>query len=242
MIRLAKLMSLRGLCSRREAESFIDQGQVLVNGILISEQGVKVAEDAVIELLDEAKESQDEKVTIILNKPIGYVSCQPEKGYTPAVALLKSENQFGNDLRLKPYHFDKLAVCGRLDIDSQGLLLFTQDGRLVKEIIGPDSHIEKEYLVRVEGVISKEQVQMLSFGLSLDGKKLKRAKVALIDPHFFNIVLTEGKKRQIRRMCDEVGLRVTSIKRVRIGSIRLGKLPLGQWRSLSMKGGMAKAP
>lgn len=234
MMRVSKLMSLRGICSRREAERFIEEGLVRVNGILISEQGVKVSEDAHVELLDKAKEAQNDKVTLILNKPIGYVSCQPEKGYKPAITLIKPENQFGKELKLKPHHFEKLAVCGRLDIDSQGLLLFTQDGRLVKEIIGPESHVEKEYLVRVEGFVTKEQVQKLSWGLSLDGKRLKPAKVTLIDPHYFNIVLTEGKKRQIRRMCDEVGLKVISLKRVRIGSFRLGKLPLGQWRSLSI--------
>jgi 23S rRNA pseudouridine2604 synthase len=172
-------------------------------------------------------------VTILLNKPIGYVSAQPEKGYTPAIMLINASNQVKNNgLAFNPGHRNKLAVVGRLDIDSKGLLILSQDGVLVKKIIGPESLIEKEYLVRVEGNVSEEALRKLRFGLYLDGKALKRAKVDLLQNNLLKIVLIEGKKRQIRRMCDLVGLKVVNLKRVRIGNVLLGDLPEGKWRFL----------
>jgi len=231
--RLSKVMSERGICSRREAEHFIDLGQILVDGQLITKQGTKVSPNAVIELLPQAKKCQNNKVTILLNKPIGYVSAQPEKGYTPAIMLINASNQVKNKgLAFNPGHRNKLAVVGRLDIDSKGLLVLSQDGVLVKKIIGPESLIEKEYLVRVEGNVSEEALRKLRFGLYLDGKALKRAKVELLQNNLLKIVLIEGKKRQIRRMCDLVGLKVVNLKRVRIGNVLLGDLPEGKWRFL----------
>lgn len=117
-----------------------------------------------------------------------------------------------------------------MDIDSQGLLLFTQDGRIAKKIIGEDSNIEKEYLVRVEGKLPADKLKLLNHGLSLDGKALKPAKVEWLNEDQLRFVLKEGKKRQIRRMCELVGLKVTGLKRVRVGNLKLGKLPEGQWR------------
>jgi len=172
-------------------------------------------------------------VTILLNKPVGYVSAQPEDDYEPAVVLIKPENHFGNQKRqLQTRDFDGLAVAGRLDIDSQGLLIFTQDGRLAKKLIGENSEVEKEYLVRVQGALPKSQLELLRYGLSLDGKKLKPAHVEWQNEDQLKFILREGKKRQIRRMCEAVGLRVTGLKRVRVGNIKLAKLPEGQWRYL----------
>ena len=125
-----------------------------------------------------------------------------------------------------------MAVAGRLDIDSQGLLLFTQDGRIAKKIIGDNGKIEKEYIVRVEGLLPDNKLRLLRHGLELDGKPLKPAKVEWINEDQLRFVLTEGKKRQIRRMCEMVGLRITGLKRVRIGKIKLGHLPEGKWRFL----------
>jgi 23S rRNA pseudouridine2604 synthase len=125
-----------------------------------------------------------------------------------------------------------LAPAGRLDIDSVGLIVFTQDGRIAKQLIGQDSQIEKEYLVRVEGTLSAEGLEKLNFGLSLDGQPLKRAKVSWQNEDQLRFALREGKKRQIRRMCELVGLKVTGLKRIRIGSVVLGKLAEGQWRYL----------
>lgn len=232
-VRLSKLMSDRGLCSRREADAYIAAGQVLVDGEIVSVLGTKVSVTSLITLKDQAQSKQDSKVTILLNKPIGYVSTQPEKGYIPAIDLIRPENQFSGDKRrLEPDHRKNLNVAGRLDIDSKGLLIFTQDGTLVKKIIGPDSNMEKEYLVRVEGRITKQSLQKLCFGLSLDGKPLKPAVVELLEPQLLCFILKEGKKRQIRRMCELVNLKVVKLKRVRIGAILLGNLPEGKWRFL----------
>src|SRR4030095_2610584 len=151
MVRLSKLMANRGICSRREADAFIEHGLVSVNGVVVNQLGAKVAPDAEITLAPHGVKKQKGLISIILKKPVGYVSAQPEPGYTPAVKLITMANQFGkSDERLKPEHLKGLAVAGRLDIESQGLLLFTQDGRLAKKIIGEDSHVEKEYVVRVE--------------------------------------------------------------------------------------------
>lgn len=232
-IRLSKLMAQRGICSRREADAFIEKGLVIVDGHPVNQLGTKVSPDADIKLAPQAKSQQTKLVTILLNKPIGYVSAQPEPGYTPAIKLITPENMFGrSNLRLKPEHFKGLAVAGRLDIDSQGLLLFTQDGRLAKKIIGEDHTIEKEYLVRVSGNLTKEGLSLLRHGLELDGKPLLPARVEWLNRDQLRFILMEGKKRQIRRMCELVGLRIIGLKRVRIGRIMLGNLPEGKWRFL----------
>lgn len=231
LIRLSKLMATRGICSRREADSFIERGQVLVDGEVVNQLGAKVSPSVTITLARQARQQQTSLVTIILNKPIGYVSAQPEPGYTPAITLLTPENCFGTQ-NLRREHLQGLAVAGRLDIDSQGLLLFTQDGRIAKRVIGENSGIEKEYLVRVNGDLPDEQLRFLRFGLQLDGKPLKPARVEWVNREQLRFVLTEGRKRQIRRMCDLVGLKVLGLKRVRIGKLRLGNLPEGKWRML----------
>ena len=125
-----------------------------------------------------------------------------------------------------------LAPAGRLDVDSTGLLVMTQDGRVARQLIGDDSDVDKEYLVRVTGQLSADGLKQLNHGLSLDGKKLRPAKVNWQNEDQLRFVLREGRKRQIRRMCELVGLRVVGLKRIRIGKIKLGNLPVGQWRIL----------
>jgi 23S rRNA pseudouridine2604 synthase len=233
MVRLSKLMAQRGVCSRREADAFIEQGMVSVNGVIVDQLGAKVAPDAEITLASQAVKKQKELITIILNKPVGYVSAQPEPGYAPAIKLITVANQFGKgNKRLMPEHLKGLAVAGRLDIDSQGLLLFTQDGRLAKKIIGEESRVEKEYIVRVRGSLSDGGLRLLRGGLELDGRPLRPAQVEWINRDQLRFVLREGRKRQIRRMCDLVGLKVVGLKRVRVGDIKLGELPEGKWRFL----------
>jgi 23S rRNA pseudouridine2604 synthase len=230
-VRLSKLMAEKGICSRREADDYISRGLVLVNGEKIDQLGTKVSRDVKITLESQALKQQKRLATIILNKPVGYVSAQPEPQYTPAIRLITLENQFGDSKqRLTLESMKGLAVAGRLDIDSQGVLLFTQDGRIAKKVIGEDSKIDKEYIVRVEGKLPQDKLKLLRHGLYLDGKALKPAQVDWINEDQLRFILNEGKKRQIRRMCEAVGLRVTGLKRVRIGNIRLGKLPEGQWR------------
>jgi 23S rRNA pseudouridine2604 synthase len=239
LVRLSKLMGERGLCSRREADEYIQNGWVKVDGQIVNTLGTKVTRKVTIQLLREAQVLQSSQVTVILNKPIGYVSAQPEKGYIPAIQLLTSDRMYkinseeNSLLKFSPRDLDHLAVVGRLDIDSQGLLLFTQDGRLAKKIIGQDSETEKEYLVRVKGTLSSEQLNLLNFGLSLDDEKLKPAHVEWINNDQLRFVLKQGKKRQVRRMCELVGLEVVGLKRVRIGNLMLSDLPEGQWRFLS---------
>jgi len=234
-VRLSKLMSERGLCSRREADVFIERGWVYVDGVQITELGTRIDPGQTITLNKQAQETQSRRVTILLNKPIGYVSGQPEPGFKAAVTLVTADNHFAGDRskqRFSPAQLRGLAPAGRLDIDSLGLLVLTQDGRIARQLIGDDSKIEKEYLVRVEGRLSEKGLQLLNHGLSLDGVALKPAKVSWQNEDQLRFVLKEGKKRQIRRMCELVGLKVVGLKRIRIGQVKLGDLPIGQWRYL----------
>ncbi|AMG88780.1 pseudouridine synthase [Bordetella bronchiseptica] len=234
-VRISKLMSERGLCSRREADSYIERGWVRVDGVVVSELGARAFPDQAITLERAAAARQTARVTILLHKPVGYVSGQAEKGYTPAVALIDARSRYAGDrapLRFERGQLQGLAVAGRLDIDSQGLLVLTQDGRIAKKLIGEDSEVDKEYLVRVQGRLSEAGLALLNHGLSLDGKPLRPAQVRWQNADQLRFVLREGKKRQIRRMCELVGLRVVGLKRVRIGRVSLGDLPVGQWRYL----------
>lgn len=233
-VRLSKLMAQRGLCSRREADEYIERGLVLVDGVRISTLGSKVFEHQTITLEAAAQQIQDERVTILVNKPVGYVSGQPEREYPPAAKLITPENQDPNvaPQQLLREHFDGLAPAGRLDIDSRGLLVFTNDGRIAKLLTSERGEIEKEYMVRFRGELREEQLAMLREGLSLDGKKLRPARVELISEDRLRFELHEGRHRQIRRMCDAVGLQILSLMRVRIGKVRLGQLAEGCWRFL----------
>ena len=233
--RLSKRMAELGLCSRREADDWITNGWVKVDGVIIDTLGTRIKPDAEIVISGYAREHQAENVTILLHKPVGYVSGQAEDGYEPAVVLVKPENQWPEDSTRKTFQrgfLKGLAPAGRLDIDSTGLLVLTQDGRVARHLIGDDSKVEKEYLVRVEGELSETGLKKLNHGLSLDGEALKPAKVSWQNEDQLRFVLREGKKRQIRRMCELVGLKVIGLKRIRIGSVTLGKLPVGQWRYL----------
>ena len=233
--RLSKRMGELGLCSRREADEWIENGWVKVNGQVVTTLGVRVPVDARIEVDPEAKKHQSEQVTILLNKPVGYVSGQPEDNHQPAMVLIKPENRWAEDpspTKFRHGHLRGLAPAGRLDIDSTGLIVFTQDGRVAKRLIGAGTEVEKEYLVRVEGELTEEGMKLLHHGLELDGVKLKPARVSWANEGQLRFVLREGRKRQIRRMCEMVGLTVTALKRVRTGGVPLGKLPVGQWRYL----------
>lgn len=233
--RLSKIMAARGMCSRREADRYIERGLVLVDGQVISELGTKVSPDVEIELAEAGKKRQEAQATFLLNKPVGYVSAQPEDGHKPAEVLLRKETRWNQDKsrrRFQPRQLKGLAPAGRLDIDSTGLLVLTQDGRVARRIIGEDSDVDKEYLVRVTGQLSEKGLRLLNHGLSLDDKPLKPAKVSWQNEDQLRFVLHEGKKRQIRRMCELVGLKVVGLKRIRIGHVMLGNLPSGQWRYL----------
>ena len=245
LMRLSKRMSELGMCSRREADEWIEKGWVLVDGARIDTLGTKVRADQKIEIDERASAAQAAQVTILLHKPVGYVSGQAEDGYEPAAVLITRANRWSGDhspVRFSPQHLHALAPAGRLDIDSTGLLVLTQNGVIAKQLIGEQSDIDKEYLVRVrfgERLIDIDQhfpaesLAKLRHGLELDGVALKPALVSWQNGEQLRFVLREGKKRQIRRMCELVGLDVIGLKRVRMGRVMLGALPQGQWRYLS---------
>ena len=265
--RLNKRMAELRMASRREADDWIARGWVKVNGQVAS-MGMQVTASDRIEVNKQAQGQQANQVTILINKPMGIVSGQAEDGHLPAITLVQPQNRWADDnarFFFHPRQLQSLVPAGRLDIDSIGLLVLTQDGRVARQLIGEDSHIEKEYLVRVvykglsptgvpepagsgdelvnihendpvssnvQAVFPPALLAKLRHGLSLDGQALKPAKVTWQNPEQLRVVLTEGKKRQIRRMCELVGLKVVGLKRVRIGNVMLGNLPLGQWRYL----------
>lgn len=234
-LRLSKRMAELGLCSRREADEYIERGWVKVDGVVVDVLGSRVLPSQRIELDRNAAAVQNLRVTVLINKPVGFVSGQAEQGYKPAVTLFTPENHYEGDrsgIEFNRGQLRGLAPAGRLDIDSTGLLVLTQDGRVAKTLIGDETNIEKEYLVRVEGMLSNEGMALLNHGLSLDGHALRPAKVSWQNENQLRFVLREGKKRQIRRMCELVGLKVVGLKRIRIGRIPLSDLPVGQWRFL----------
>jgi 23S rRNA pseudouridine2604 synthase len=236
--RLSKRMTALGLASRREADEWIEAGWVRVDGRM-AVLGQRVGPQAQITIDPAAHRQQAQRVTILLHKPIGWVSGQAEDGHEPASTLVRPENRWAEDrtgMAWHPGHLRSLAPAGRLDIDSTGLLVLTQDGRIAKLLIGDESKVEKEYLVRVayqgDGRLPDSALALLQHGLELDGQPLRPAKVSWQNEDQLRFVLREGKKRQIRRMCEAVGLTVLALKRVRIGSVALGHLPVGQWRYL----------
>ncbi|MBX9831719.1 MAG: RNA-binding protein [Burkholderiaceae bacterium] len=271
-VRLNKRMAELGMASRREADEWIGKGWVKVDG-KVAEMGMQVLPGVRIEIDKQAQGQQANQVTILLNKPIGLVSGQAEDGHEPAITLIQPQNRWAECNARFFFHgsqLKSLVPAGRLDIDSTGLLVLTQDGRVARQLIGEDSVMEKEYLVRVvytgvansaaanspaatyggkvqqlsriddddpvsadvQSVFPPEKLRLLRHGLHLDDQALKPAKVEWQNPEQLRFVLTEGKKRQIRRMCELVGLRVVGLKRVRVGKVMLGNLPVGQWRYL----------
>ena len=240
-MRLSKRMSELGIASRREADEWIVRGWVRVDGRVVSELGSRVVAGQHITIDARARNAQSQLVTVLLNKPVGYVSGQAEDGYQPARVLVTPDRQWREDrsgIRFVPQHLRSLVPAGRLDIDSVGLLVLTQDGRIAKQLVGEDSELEKEYLVRVASPpgapLGAGQLALLNHGLELDGAALKPALVEWANDDQLRFVLKEGKKRQIRRMCELVGLQVLGLKRVRIGAVMLGALPAGAWRYLRM--------
>ncbi len=238
LVRLSKLMADQGICSRREADLCIEKGWVKVDGLIINQLGTKVSPKAQITLLEDAYQWIKSKLTVMINKPVGYVSGQAEDNYKPASTLLTETNQVrspGDSAPPSRLQMMSLAPAGRLDIDSWGLLILTQDGRVARSIISPDSQMKKEYLVWVDGQITAAKIAQLRYGLKLDDKSLLPAEVEHVKDNQLRFVLQEGKKRQIRRMCELVELQVTGLLRTRVGPILLGNLKPNQWRYLSRK-------
>ena len=226
-----KWLAQSGVCSRREADELIAAGAVLIDGERVSDAGRKISVGQTLVLNDRAELGLEAQISVMIHKPVGVVSAQPDPGQTPAARLLTSERQAGSGS--VPSSRASLPPLGRLDQDSRGLLMLSEDGVLAKAIIGPESEVDKEYVVTVAGKVTREKVQKLRHGLELDGRKLKPAKVTLQDVQVLRFVLNEGRNRQIRRMCELVELEVTDLIRVRIGPLLLGDLPEGKWRHLT---------
>ncbi|HZZ32569.1 MAG TPA: pseudouridine synthase [Phenylobacterium sp.] len=227
--RVNKWLGQSGVCSRREAEGLIERGLISIDGEVVTDTGRKILPGQTLTLSDS---DGPKALSVVLHKPMGIVSAQPEPGQTPAVRLLTRTALVGESPTI-PDRDTRLAPLGRLDMDSRGLLLLSDDGVLAKAIIGPDSDLEKEYLVRVTGKITPEKIARLCHGLTMDGRQLKPAKVSVVQGQELRFILKEGRNRQIRRMCELVGMHVMDLVRIRIGSLRLGDLPEGQWRVLT---------
>jgi 23S rRNA pseudouridine2604 synthase len=230
--RVNRWLAQSGVCSRREAEALIAEGLVSIDGETVADAGRKIAPGQTLVLADRGAAALAGALTVVLNKPVGVVSAQPEPGQVPAARLLTREALVGESPVI-PGRDTRLAPLGRLDMDSHGLLLLSEDGVVARAVIGPDSALDKEYLVRVKGEISERALGLLRHGLSLDGRALKPAKVTPAGEQRLRFVLTEGRNRQIRRMCEQVGLAVADLYRLRIGPLRLGDLAEGRWRVLT---------
>ncbi|MEI7611462.1 MAG: S4 domain-containing protein [Betaproteobacteria bacterium] len=233
--RLSKRISEMSQCSRREADEWIENGWVRVDGVVVTTLGTRVHPNAKVEIKEEASKHLTESVTILLNKPLGDASGGDDESAVNVLQMIRPENRWSEDdsrLTFKATHLRGLAQAGRLDADATGMLVFTQEGSVARRITGDDTRLEKEFMVRVEGELSPAGLKLLNHGLELDEVKLKRAQVSWQNEEQLRFVLHESKRQQIQRMCELVGLRVVSIKRIRIGSVSLGKLPAGQWRYL----------
>ena len=224
--RLQKFIARCGIASRREAENIILSGRVTVNKKTVTELGTKVDEDNDKVFLDGERILPEKKLYyIMLNKPKGYVTTVKDEFDRKTVLELVQDL----DARLYP--------VGRLDYDSEGLLLLTNDGDFAYKLTHPTQHVPKKYHAVVEGTADLEHVLKLRKGVLIDGYLTKPAKVEIADVRErttqLNITISEGKNRQIRRMCEAVGLPVIKLTRVNIGGISLGNLPKGKWRHLT---------
>ena len=230
--RINRWLAQSGVCSRREAEALIADGLVSIDGATVTDPGRKIEPGQTLVLSDAAEMALSAAMTVLVHKPVGVVSAHPEPGQIEAARLLTRDALWGEAAAV-PGPDDSLPPVGRLDLDSRGLLLLSSDGVVAKAVIGPESDLEKEYLVRVAGEVTDRKLARLRYGLRLDGRQLRRAEVRLISEGRLRFVLKEGRNRQIRRMCELVDLRVTDLLRVRIGPLRLGELPEGRWRPLA---------
>lgn len=230
-VRLNKFMGQSGLCSRREADALIADGLVAIDGAVVTDAGRRIEPGQTLTLGDRAEAALAGGMTILLHKPLGYVSGQPEPDKIPAVRLLTEANRIGEGP--VPSADASFPPIGRLDEDSRGLLLLSTDGVVAKAVIGPESKLDKEYLVRVTGDVTEKSLKILRHGLMLDGRQLKPAYVSRMETQRLKFILREGRNRQIRRMCEMVGLEVIDLIRIRVGPIRLDNLPEGKWRVIT---------
>lgn len=223
-IRLQKYMADQGIASRRKSEEMIAAGMVKVNGEVVTEMGLKVdPENDTVEVDGAMLQAEREKLRYIkLYKPKGYeCSTNPPEGVKSVYELVDAS--------------ERLFTVGRLDKDSEGLILLTNDGRITQQLTHPSFENEKEYEVTVHRPLSEDGLDRLRGGINMLGGKTKEVNIIPIASRKFRVVLREGKNRQIRRMCRTIGLRVHKLKRIRVGTIELDNLEIGQWKDLDAR-------
>lgn len=223
MIRLNKYIAECGICSRRKADILIESGKVLVNDIVIKDLGVKIDDTKDQVKVDGKTISKEDKfVYIMLNKPKGYVTTNSEQFGRKSVLDL-----IDTDYRIFP--------IGRLDMNTEGLLLLTNDGEFANKLMHPKNKVEKTYIANVKGNITEEKIENLRNGVDIGGYITKPAQVRIIskDKNEIEIKISEGKNRQVRKMCEAVGLKVINLKRTSVGKLNLGNLKIGEYRYLN---------
>lgn len=217
-MRLNKYIAQAGICSRRKADQLIERGLVRVNGTIVEVHGVQVnPESDTVQVRNQIIEPNVQHVYIKLNKPKGYTS------------TTRRHNTEKNILELVR-HRGRVFIVGRLDKESEGLILLTDDGEWAQEKMHPKYEVEKEYLVWLNRAISKSDIQTLHKGLRIEGEMMRAREVERLDDKKIRLILTEGKNREIRRMMEKMGYTVTRLKRMRIDEIKLGGLPSGKWQ------------
>jgi len=227
--RLARQISLKCGCSRREADDWIENGWVKVDGVVVNTLGIRVDREARIEISDDAGKHQNETVTVLYHKPID------EPDDLPLTKTLQASNRWADDSVpkiFKPTHRRGLQTANRIDVGIAGMLVLTREESVIRRLTRDENRLEKEYVVEVDGTIADKGLELLRRGLSLDDVKLKAAQVSWQNERQLRFVLRESLPQQIERMCAQVGLRTTRIRLIRVGSVSLGKLPPGQWRYL----------
>lgn len=229
IVRLQKYIAMSGYASRRAAETLIEEGRVSVNGKKITEQGVKIEIGADNVSIDgKPIKIKNKKYYIMLNKPVGYVSTAKDQFDRPTVVDIIKKDL--DDVRIFP--------VGRLDYDTEGLLLLTNDGDFTYRVTHPKFHMDKTYIVTIKGGITISGINKIRRGVYIDDDfKTSPAEAEILDAvdghTFIKITIHEGKNRQIRKMFDAVGCKVVGLKRIKIGTVELGNLPLGRWRHLT---------
>lgn len=224
-MRLQKFLSMSGVCSRRKSEELILEGKVKVNGKVVNELGVKVTSDDEVKVNGEIIKIQNKKLYVMLNKPVGYVTTLSDEKQRPTVTELLGDIN------------ERVYPVGRLDLNTEGLLILTNDGDFTYKVTHPKHKLDKTYHVLVTGKVKQDALKTLENGVIIDGKKTHKAKVDVIESTkgsaLLSITIHEGRNRQVRKMCKQVGFNVLSLKRVSIASIELGNLPIGKWRHLN---------
>jgi len=219
-IRINKYIASCGVCSRRNSEEFILSGRVRINGQVVTELGAKVKDEDIVEVDDKRIYPEQEKRYIMLNKPRGYVTTSKEQFDRPSVLDLLDVKQ-------------RVFAVGRLDMDSEGLLLLTNDGAFANKIIHPAKHIAKTYEVLLKKAISSENIEKLKQGVDIGGYVTRPAIVEKINDKNIIITIYEGKNRQVRKMCEAVDNKVINLRRVAIGKLKLGELEIGKYKYLT---------